>query len=653
MLFFDHPWVFTLLPVPLLLWWLLPGYRVMRPAVRMPLFSDLVKAAGSDVSSGAVVAQRRWWQWVLFWWCWVMLVGALARPVMLENPVTREVPTRDLLLAIDLSGSMETEDADDGAGGAITRLDAVKDVLDEFLRDRQGDRVGLVVFGSAAFVQVPFTSDLDACRQLLDETAVRMAGPKTAFGDAIGLGITMFQRSEVDDRVMIVLTDGNDTGSLVPPHEAAKIASDEGVVVHTIAFGNPEAVGEQAMDEDALRDVADTTGGRYFFAPDQDGLRDVYAEIDKMDVRQVETDSYRPKLSLFYWPVAGMIVAAFGYCVVSLICSNGVIPHRIGLRSAVVVIAVGMVVSGFGLVASWGGSAFHFLRPWWLCGFVVLAWVMWTARASASRPKGLERMIAPHLLQHLMMSNESSGRSRSLLVFGMVMALGLVSLAGPSWRKEPSPFAEDKTGVMVVLKVAPSMMAEDVQPSRLERARHKVHDLLELRSGSRAGLVVFSGSAHLVMPMTSDTRVIDQMLDGLSPEVMPRDGDSLDQALRLADYQIERSGGAGTVVLITDTIGTDGWGGRSPVVVAALPVDDPSFTRQTRAAFDRDPIYFSVDDHDIIEVNRQIETNVAGVLGDGERWRDDGYWLIPLMVVGVAMWSRRGWSLGLDEGGAA
>jgi Ca-activated chloride channel family protein len=160
------------------------------------------------------------------------------------------------------------------------------------------------VFGNAAFVQVPFTQDLEATRQLLSETAVRMAGPRTAFGDSIGLGITLFERSEVEQRVMIALTDGNDTGSKVPPAQAAKIAQDNDIVIHVVGVGDPTATGEEKLDEEALGTVASTTGGRYFHASDRVELQEIYAELDRIDTREIEAESYRPRTDLFHWPLA-------------------------------------------------------------------------------------------------------------------------------------------------------------------------------------------------------------------------------------------------------------------------------------------------------------------------------------------------------------
>ena len=319
MLTFGYPWLFLVLPLPLIARWLLPAYGEQRPAVRLPFFKMLTKTNGARATQGAVVRRRSRIQVVLFLVIWVLAVAALARPQWLEPPVVKELPTRDLLLAVDLSGSMEAEDFTNQNGQTVDRLTAVKEVLDEFLSRRTGDRVGLVVFGTAAFVQVPFTQDLDVCRQLLAETAVRMAGPKTAFGDAIGLGITLFERSELEQRIMIALTDGNDTGSRVPPHEAARIAADKGIIIHTVAMGDPAAVGEEKLDEQALKQVAEISRGKYFFADDRQQLESIYTELDQLETRKVETVSYRPRRDLFHWPLAAIAVLFFAYHLIQAI----------------------------------------------------------------------------------------------------------------------------------------------------------------------------------------------------------------------------------------------------------------------------------------------------------------------------------------------
>src|SRR5262245_19574791 len=313
MLTFAHSWLFLLLPLPLLVRWLLPPFHTARPAVRLPFFAQLAELTGRRPEAGAAIQRRSVVQGIGYVVVWCALITALARPQWLEPPIVRAIPTRDLLLAVDLSGSMAEEDFTGKDGQQIDRLTAAKEVLDEFLTRRKGDRVGLIVFGNAAFVQVPFTEDLDVCRQLLAETVPRMAGPKTAFGDAIGLGITLFERSKVKRRGMIALTDGKDTGSQVPPAEAAQIAKDKGIIIHTVAMGDPTTVGEDKLDDEALRTVAQTTGGQYFFAADRNSLESIYSTLDQVEPRQVETFSNRPRGALFHWPLGWQLVLALTY----------------------------------------------------------------------------------------------------------------------------------------------------------------------------------------------------------------------------------------------------------------------------------------------------------------------------------------------------
>jgi Ca-activated chloride channel family protein len=312
-LHFAYPWVFLLLPLPLLIYRLAPAHEEPRLAVYVPFMRVLSRLAGGAAGTGAVITRRRRLQLAQIVLAWLLLVTALARPLWLGDPVVQELPMRDLLVALDLSGSMETRDFTDAGGATAERLAAAKEVIDQFLSRRDGDRVGLVFFGSAAFVQAPFTDDLDVVRELLAEAQVRMLGPRTVLGDAIGMAIPLFERSQVDERVLIALTDGNDTGSLVPPVRAAEIARDQGVRIFTIAMGDPEAAGEQALDEATLQQVAATTGGGYYHADDRAELEQVYAELDRLTPRQVESVSYRPEHEMYHWPLGLAIVVSLLY----------------------------------------------------------------------------------------------------------------------------------------------------------------------------------------------------------------------------------------------------------------------------------------------------------------------------------------------------
>ncbi len=238
---------------------------------------------------------------------------ALAQPVWIGDPIVRQSAGRDLLLVVDLSGSMDVRDFEAPDGTRIDRLTALKHVVAEFIAQRRGDRVGLVLFGSAPFLQVPFTEDLAIAQTLLDEAQVRMAGPQTRLGDAIGLGIQLFESSETPERVMLVLTDGNDTRSLVPPAQAARIAADDGITIHAIGVGDPSAAGEDPLDEEALRDVASATGGSYFHASDRADraeLAEIADRIAALAPAEFETQSVRPRTPLFPYPLAGFALAA-------------------------------------------------------------------------------------------------------------------------------------------------------------------------------------------------------------------------------------------------------------------------------------------------------------------------------------------------------
>jgi Ca-activated chloride channel family protein len=308
MLTFAHPWLALLLPLPLLVWWLLPPHRESHRGVKVPFFASIVALTGVQPQEGVVVGRRGSWRTVTLVACWLLAVAALMRPQWLEPPVHHEKPARDLLLLVDLSGSMDTKDFTDDAGTTVNRLTAVKQVLDEFLAKRQGDRIGVVVFGNSAFTLVPFTTDLKLARALVQEMQVGMAGPRTVLGDAIGLGVNQFARSTAPAKTMIALTDGNDTASSVPPAEAARVARDRKIVIHTVAIGDPKAAGEEKLDEATLRDVASTTGGGFYRALDRAALSGIYTRLDQIETRKVDIVTYQPRRDL-YWVTLLLAVA--------------------------------------------------------------------------------------------------------------------------------------------------------------------------------------------------------------------------------------------------------------------------------------------------------------------------------------------------------
>ena len=305
---FAWPWMLALLPLPILAWWLLPPYRARQASVQVPFFDRLAAATGQTPQRGAVVLQRRGIQMVVATLIWILVVAALARPQWVGDAVTREISARDLILAIDISGSMEQADFRTADGATLTRLDGVKRVVKDFIARRRGDRVALILFGTKAYVQVPFTQDLQTAAQLLDQTQVGMAGQQTAIGDTIGLAIKTLEASTAKQKLLILLTDGNDTASRVPPEHAADIARQNGVAVYTIGVGDPAASGENRVDLGVLQSVAATTGGRFFRAEDGAQLQAIYADIDRLAPAKLDTLSWRPKLPLFQWPLGAAVV---------------------------------------------------------------------------------------------------------------------------------------------------------------------------------------------------------------------------------------------------------------------------------------------------------------------------------------------------------
>lgn len=304
---FDLPWMFALLPLPLLVHWLVPAHQECQDSIRVPFFQRLVDLTKLKPRKGTVVLQRVLFQKLWVSTTWIMIVIALAKPLWIGEPIEQTKSARDLMVAVDLSGSMETSDFKLTDGQEISRLEAVKQVLGEFAQQRENDRLGLIVFGDSPYLQAPFTEDHDTWLALLEETEIAMAGQSTMFGDAIGLAIKLFEGSKTENRVLIVLTDGNDTGSKVPPIEAAKVAADRNVTIYTIAVGDPEASGEEAVDIDVMNSIAKITGGNAYQAVNRSELAQVYEDIAALEPEKHETLSFRPHRSLHHYPL-GIVI---------------------------------------------------------------------------------------------------------------------------------------------------------------------------------------------------------------------------------------------------------------------------------------------------------------------------------------------------------
>ena len=302
---------------------------------------------------------------------------------------------------------------------------------------------------------------------------------------------------------------------------------------------------------------------------------------------------------------------------------------------------------------------FHFLRPYWLLAVIPVGIIWLYMRRSIDPSRRLGQFIAPHLLKHLVQGPAPRTVLRPSQVLLPLWVLLTVAVAGPSWQMAPSPFGEDKAGLMILLKLGPGMAAEDLRPSRLERSRHKIRDLLQLRSGGAAGLIAYSGSAHLVMPLTRDTRIIEQMAQALASEVMPAEGDALGEALALAAEQLQRRNTAGSVLVVTDGIDPaqlqtlrDYRKGDGPSVqiLAALGSREQAVQagiESAARALDAPFEWISTDDRDVRRISRRAESRMAASNAPNEaaQWQDGGYGLVPLILIGTLLWARRGWSV--------
>lgn len=315
---FAWPWWLLALPLPWLARRLLPPRRSASAALKVPFDERLeaIATQGGGATGGGMHA--------LAWLAWGLLCVAAARPQQLGPAIAPPQTGRDLMLAVDLSGSMSEEDMQLG-DNVVDRLTAAKAVLADFLDRRAGDRIGLLVFGQRAYTLTPLTLDRDSVREQLRDSVVGLAGRETAIGDAIGLAVKRLRSQQAGQRVVILLTDGVNTAGALTPLKAAELAKNDGVRVHTIAFGGegglsvfgfrlPTPSGDDEIDEATLQTVARTTGGRFFRARDTESLAGIYAEIDRIEPVQRPGQRVRPRIERYGWPLAaalGLALLAF------------------------------------------------------------------------------------------------------------------------------------------------------------------------------------------------------------------------------------------------------------------------------------------------------------------------------------------------------
>ena len=310
MIGFDWPWLVLCAPLPWLLRRLLPAARnAPRNAVRVPFFDEI---RSLSTPATALTGRRSLESW-LMWIAWLALVLAAAKPEYVADAIETPVSGRDLVLAIDISGSMERPDFTVNRQ-KVSRLSVVKYVASEFVKRREGDRLGLVLFGARAYLQTPLTFDRDTIVAMLGEAEIGLAGKQTAIGDAIGLSVKRMRQAEQTERVLILLTDGANTTGAMAPRRAAQLAARDGLRIYTIGigadqvrntiFGTLELQASADLDERTLTDIAETTGGKYFRASATESLQRIYRELDRLEPLEFDDQVFRPTRSLYYWPLA-------------------------------------------------------------------------------------------------------------------------------------------------------------------------------------------------------------------------------------------------------------------------------------------------------------------------------------------------------------
>lgn len=310
MLSIEHQWLIYLAPLPILLRWLLPKAQQELTALRVPSLAQW----SLDAAQVSGRPHRAFGQDLLLGLLWLALLAAAANPIWYGEPVSQQAEGRDILLAVDISGSMRLQDMS-LKGRTANRLQASKAVISDFIEQRQGDRVGLILFGSQAYMHVPLTRDTRTLIQLLNEAQIGYAGRETAIGDAIGLGLKRLHELDHNERIMILLTDGSNSAGKLDPLKAAQLAADAKLKIYTIGVGSRQGLRAQfnvggggGIDENALNSIATISGGQFFRAGNTDDLQRIYRYIDELEPTPEEATTIRPQKSLA-WPLIAIALA--------------------------------------------------------------------------------------------------------------------------------------------------------------------------------------------------------------------------------------------------------------------------------------------------------------------------------------------------------
>jgi len=316
---------------------------------------------------------------------------------------------------------------------------------------------------------------------------------------------------------------------------------------------------------------------------------------------------------------------------------------------------------------------FHFLRPGWLLLLLPAAFLMWSVYQRSDSLRAWKRVINPKLLSHLTLSDGGEDSHwRPVYMLGIAWLMGILALAGPSWQMQASPFSEDQAAMFIVIKVTPEMLAQDIQPSRLQRSVIKIHDLLELKKDLRTGLIAYAGSAHLVMPLTSDAEIINTFAAALEPAAMPMEGDETAEAIMLASQRLKKAGVPGSIVLITDSVDRSQLDALKRIhqqdsievhilAMAAGPEVIPPAGSYPAPALNLDSLReaadvmggtvttVTADKGDIESLSSKIERSISHVPSlEGQQWKDGGYYLLFILALVMLSFFRKGGSVSVE-----
>jgi len=311
MLHFGFIWAFLLLPLPAIFYFIKNKEETnTQPALKVPFFQR-INAINSNAKNNNAIFH---WRKIILWLIWCLLIIAAAAPELLGKPIVIPQLGRNIMLAVDISGSMQTPDMQIN-NKTVNRLTAIKNIAQQFIQERKGDRVGLILFGSHAYLQTPLTFDRQTVINMLSDASIGLAGQMTAIGDAIGLSVKRLMHYPAKSRVLVLLTDGSNNSGNVSPLSAAEMAAKHDIKIYTIGFGSDKMTvstifGTQVvnpsteLDEASLKQIAKITGGQYFRAKNTKTLQKIYQLINQLEPINADKKIFRPVHALYAWPLA-------------------------------------------------------------------------------------------------------------------------------------------------------------------------------------------------------------------------------------------------------------------------------------------------------------------------------------------------------------